>query len=177
MGLATELPTPPNDLSSAETDLLQHLDTEWWWHLLCHWGEQGLVILIFCCCYIFQLSPTTGPLTLSPSLLCACHKVLIEFVPFPVSPSLQGVSSYVTRKQTESRNMNIWWEFLSVWILETNDRIRPPVMFKHFGPLGRVLVSNHNQYLDCCLIELYGFMMLGRHIAHFIISTRSLDIE
>ena len=77
-------PPPPYDLSSAETDLLQHLDTEWWWHLLCHWGEQGLVILIHCCCYIFQLSPTTNQsLDPVPSLLCACHKVLIEFVPFP----------------------------------------------------------------------------------------------
>ena len=59
-----------------------------------------------------------------------------------------------------------------------NKRSDPPTRnVPTFRSAGRVLVSNHNQYLDCCLIELYGFMMLGRHIAHFIISTRSLDIE
>ena len=43
-----------------------------------------------------------------------------------------------------------------------NKRWCPPTRnVQHSALLGRVLISNHNQYLDCCLIELYGFMMVG----------------
>lgn len=80
-----------------------------------------------------------------------------------------------------SRENRIYWElkyFMNLFFVRLdigNKRwcVRPPVMFQHSAPLGRVLISNHNQYLDCCLIELYGFTMLARHIAHFIISTSS----
>ena len=92
--------TPCINLSCEETDLIQHLDMEWW-HSVCHWGVRVHPNML--CCYLLLASHCPCPL--SPSLFCACHKVLIE-LPHPALP-LRSWS--ICHEKTKSRDFNNLW--------------------------------------------------------------------